>query len=163
MTVAILAKGAMAQAPPAAAKYISPAPEQPIPYSHKNHLALGLECNNCHEIPEPGADMGLPVTGECMACHGTVKTGSPMVQKLAQFQKDGKPVPSVRIYHIPDYVDFSHKEHLVKAKATCETCHGPVRERESMRKEKGVAMSDCIDCHRINNAPVTCDFCHDPR
>jgi hypothetical protein len=151
---------AIAQTP---LKYTSPAPEQPIPYSHKKHLALGLECKNCHEMPEPGNDMGLPVTDKCIACHRTVKAESPEIQKLVQFQKDGKAVPWIRIYHVPDYVDFSHKEHLTKAKATCETCHGPVRERDVMRKEVGVAMSDCIDCHRTNNAPVTCDFCHDPR
>ncbi|HEY6946812.1 MAG TPA: hypothetical protein VI431_16865, partial [Candidatus Acidoferrum sp.] len=25
-----------------------PAPTQPIPYSHKKHLAFGLECKTCH-------------------------------------------------------------------------------------------------------------------
>jgi hypothetical protein len=35
-------------------------PVQPIPYSHKQHLAVGLECKNCHEMPEPSDDMGCP-------------------------------------------------------------------------------------------------------
>jgi hypothetical protein len=162
LTLALVAVCATAQTPTPAAKYVPRAPEQPIPYSHKKHLALGLECKTCHEMPDPGNNMGIPATDKCMTCHRSVKSDSPTIQKLAQFQKDGKPVPWVRIYHLPDYVDFSHKEHLA-AKAACETCHGPVREREVMRKELGVAMSDCIECHRSNNAPVTCDFCHDPR
>jgi hypothetical protein len=159
--LALVAVCAVAQAPPA--KYVPPAPEQPIPYSHKKHLALGLECKNCHEMPEPGNDMGLPATDKCMTCHRAIKTDSPAIQKLAQFQKDSKVVPWVRIYHIPDYVDFSHKDHLTKAKATCEACHGPVRERDVMRKEVGVAMADCIECHRANSASTACDFCHDTR
>jgi hypothetical protein len=30
-----------------------PAPEQPLPYSHKQHLAFGLECKACHANPDP--------------------------------------------------------------------------------------------------------------
>jgi len=29
-------------------------PEQPIPYSHKQHIALGLTCKDCHTNPDPG-------------------------------------------------------------------------------------------------------------
>ena len=106
-------------------------PVQPIPYSHKQHLALGLECKTCHEMPEPGDDMGLPATAKCMTCHTTVKKDSPSIQKLAQFHNDGQPVPWVRVYHLPDYVDFSHKSHL-DAGAACETCHGKVAERDKL-------------------------------
>ena len=37
-----------------------PAPVQPIPYSHKKHLALGLDCKTCHRNPEPGKLMTFP-------------------------------------------------------------------------------------------------------
>jgi hypothetical protein len=33
--------------------------EQPIPYSHKTHLALGLKCNSCHRNAYPGEFMGF--------------------------------------------------------------------------------------------------------
>jgi hypothetical protein len=147
-------------APAAKAKYMPPPPVQPIPYSHKQHLALGLQCKNCHEMAEPGDYAGLPSTATCMNCHTTIKKDSPSIQKLAQFHKDGQPVPWVRVYHIPDYVDFSHKVHLTRAKATCETCHGPVRERDVLRKETDITMAGCMDCHRANNASIACDYCH---
>jgi hypothetical protein len=138
-------------------------PVQPIPYSHKQHLALGLECKNCHEMLEPGDQMGLPTTAKCMSCHTAIKSDSPNIQKLAQFHKDGQPVPWVQVYHLPDFVDFSHKAHLTKGKATCENCHGPVRERDVIRKEMDTSMAGCMDCHRSKDASVACNFCHDPR
>ena len=138
-------------------------PTQPIPYSHKQHLAMSLKCERCHEAPDPGVSMGLPATDKCMACHTSVKKESGHIQKLAQFHKDGQPVPWVRVYQVPDYVDFSHKVHLTKAKAACETCHGPVRERDVIRKETDMRMTGCMDCHRANNASVACNFCHEPR
>ena len=150
-------------AQPAPLKNPPAGPTQPIPYSHRQHLALGLECKNCHEMPEPGDDMGLPATAKCMVCHTSIKKESPSIQKLAQFDKGGQPVPWVRVYHLPDFVDFSHKVHLTRGKATCETCHGPVRERDVIRKETDTSMAGCMECHRANNASVACNYCHDPR
>src|ERR1700693_1818702 len=39
-----------------------PAPEQPIPYSHKQHLAFGLKCQEGPTNPEPGMLMTFPDT-----------------------------------------------------------------------------------------------------
>ena len=59
-----------------------PAPEQPIPYSHKVHLAQGLKCVMCHEAVETDDHATLPATATCMGCHTNVKTDSPAIQKL---------------------------------------------------------------------------------
>jgi hypothetical protein len=152
---------ACAQVP--APKYTPPPPPQPIPFSHKQHLVMNLECKSCHEMPDPGDFAGLPSTARCMSCHSEVKRDSPSIQRLAGHHKDGKPVPWARVYRIPDYVFFSHKEHVARGRATCETCHGPVREREVLRKEKDLSMGACMECHRANNASVACDYCHDQR
>ena len=46
--------------PPPAGKKFVPAPvAQPLPYSHKTHIAAGLQCKNCHEMPEPGDFAGV--------------------------------------------------------------------------------------------------------
>lgn len=140
----------------------SPGPEQPIPYSHKTHLAMGLKCANCHTNPDPGEIMGIPPESKCMACHQTVRTESPHIQKLAAYVKDNKPIPWVRIYRIPGYVYFSHRTHTTAGFA-CQLCHGPVAERDAMRKEVGISMGDCMDCHRRNKASIDCKFCHDER
>ncbi|MEZ5363672.1 MAG: cytochrome c3 family protein [Bryobacterales bacterium] len=67
--------------------------QQPIPYSHKTHLALGLECSSCHTNADPGEFMGLPAESFCMSCHQAVKTDSPYIQKLAEAARAGEPIP----------------------------------------------------------------------
>lgn len=135
---------------------------QPIPYSHKVHLALGLECKNCHRNAGTGELMGIPQTSVCMGCHSTVKKDSPAIRKLAGYASSGKPVPWVRLYQLPGYVFFNHRTHLEKG-ATCQTCHGPVAQRDVITKEVDISMGACMDCHQKNKASNGCTFCHDER
>lgn len=135
---------------------------QPIPYSHKQHLALGLKCNFCHENPDPGEVMGIPAAAKCMTCHQSVKKESAAIQKLAAYASSGRDIPWVRVYEIPSYVSFSHKTHL-ESGATCETCHGPVRQRERIARETDISMGGCMDCHRAKRASIDCTFCHEQR
>lgn len=137
-------------------------PVQPIPYSHKQHIALGLKCANCHEMPDPGEMMGIPATSKCMTCHQSVKTDSPSIQKLTQFAEQKKTIPWARVYRIPAYVFFSHKSHL-ETGATCQTCHGKVAEREKLFRETDMTMGGCMNCHRANKASLDCLFCHDQK
>ena len=88
-------------------------PNQPVPFSHKNHAGtLKLQCKMCHPSPDPGESMTIAPPSVCMQCHSAIKTDSPAIQKLAQYAAEGKPLPWVRIYAIPAYVDFSHRAHL---------------------------------------------------
>jgi hypothetical protein len=137
-------------------------PLQPIPYSHKQHIALGLKCANCHEMPDPGEMMGIPAAAKCMTCHQSVKKDSPPIQKLAAFAARNEPVPWVRVYQIPAYVFFSHKNHLDTG-ATCETCHGKVSERDRLFRETDISMGGCMNCHRSSRASLDCAFCHEQR
>ncbi|MBK9168620.1 MAG: cytochrome c3 family protein [Bryobacterales bacterium] len=75
--------------------------EQPVPYSHKKHVALGLKCNSCHKNADPGELMGLPAESTCMSCHQTIKADSPHIRKVAAAARENKPVPWVRIYQLP--------------------------------------------------------------
>ena len=61
------------------------------PYSHKQHLALGLPCQLCHVNPEAGKLMTYPATATCMTCHATVATDRPAIQKLATYAAENKP------------------------------------------------------------------------
>ncbi|MGH9671812.1 MAG: cytochrome c3 family protein [Bryobacteraceae bacterium] len=153
----------VAQAPEAPTlKYQPKPPEQPIPYSHRAHLKLGLECKTCHTMPDPGDFATLPKTAVCMSCHDSVKKDSPHIQKLAETHAAGGEIVWRRIYRIPEYVFFSHKEH-VKAGATCAACHGPVAERDVIRKEKDHSMAGCMECHRAAQASLACNYCHEPK
>jgi hypothetical protein len=70
-------------------------------------------------------------------------------------------VPWARVYQIPDYVFFSHKAHLSRHGISCETCHGPVAQRDVIRKEKPVNMADCMFCHDQWRVPIACNACHE--
>ena len=114
-------------------------------------------------MPEPGEKAGLPATGRCMECHIEVKKDSPTIQELAAYHKKREPIPWKRVYRVPEYVWFSHRAHVGKSRAACETCHGAVRDSDAIRKEKSTSMAACMECHKANGASLACDFCHEPR
>lgn len=135
-------------------------PAQPIPYSHKKHLAFGLECKKCHTNPEPGKLMTYPPTSTCMECHVTIAKDKPSIQKLAEFAKTKQTVPWVRVYTVLPGVAWNHRAHL-GAGVKCETCHGQVREMEAMSEVTSVTtMYSCLHCHEMNQAKTACDTCH---
>ena len=135
-------------------------PKQPLPFSHKLHVAQDLKCQGCHVNPDPGEQMTFPVTTKCMACHSDVATEKPAIKELTKFHTNKESIPWVRVYKNPDWVWFSHRTHL-EAGAKCEKCHGAVSEREALWKEKPTTMENCMNCHRENNASNACNFCHE--
>jgi hypothetical protein len=141
---------------------VASAQTQPVPYSHKTHIAAGLQCKQCHKNPDPGEMMGFPSSSFCMGCHQSVKKESPHIQKIAASAKENKPLPWVRVYKIPSYVFFSHRAHA-ETGAACQTCHGPVAERDVITREVDISMGACMDCHRKNKASNDCKYCHDGR
>lgn len=141
---------------------VHPAPVQPIPYSHKKHLALGMECKACHTNPEPGKLMTFPDTARCMQCHAAVAKDKPSIEKLAGYAKSKQAIPWVRVYMVLPGVAWSHRPHL-QAGLSCETCHGQVRDMEQMSEVTSVTtMYVCLNCHELNHAKTACDTCHKP-
>jgi hypothetical protein len=135
-------------------------PVQPIPYSHKSHLALGLTCPGCHKNPDPGKLMTFPATSICMGCHAKIAKNKPTIQKLTSFAKSQQPVPWARVYMVLPGVNWTHRKH-VEAGIKCEGCHGPVAELEAMSEVTSVTtMAVCLDCHKAHNAPTACQTCH---
>jgi hypothetical protein len=137
-------------------------PQQPVPYSHKQHVALGLKCAECHTNPDPGESMGIPASTKCMACHVSIAKDKPAIQKLAEAARAKKDLPWVRVYQIPSYVAFSHKTHL-DAGAKCEKCHGQVAQRDVLFREGDITMGGCMNCHRESKASNDCGYCHELR
>ena len=156
--------GARAQttAPSGAQAAAAAAPVQPLPYSHKTHVGLGLQCRVCHTNPDAGKLMTFPPTAFCMGCHQTVAADRPSIQKLAEYAKSGEPIPWVRVYRVPDYVYWRHGSHL-EAEVQCTECHGPVAERDVIRLETNVTrMLGCQTCHDKRQAYTDCVACHAP-
>lgn len=137
-----------------------PAPEQPLPYSHKTHVGMGLQCRLCHTNPAPGLQMTFPAISTCMKCHATVVTDRPAIKKLAEYAKSKQPIPWVRVYKVLPGVNWTHRKH-VEAGVQCETCHGAVGDLDAMSETTAVTgMASCISCHQARSASAACTVCH---
>lgn len=137
-----------------------PAPDQPLPFSHKLHLASDLVCQTCHINPDPGTLMTYPATETCMSCHSMIATDKPAIMRLREFSESGQQIPWVRVYAITPGVSWSHRAHL-DAGTRCETCHGDVSQIENVAETKAIlAMATCISCHQAREAPAECVTCH---
>jgi hypothetical protein len=134
---------------------------QPLPFSHRSHSRLGLNCSACHAMEGRGGSAGFPSLALCLACHRRAKGALSSVGALLEgYEQRGEAIPWTRIYKIPDFVFFSHKEHLA-AGATCTACHGAVEQRDSLKQEVPTSMESCMDCHRSQGASLACHFCHE--
>lgn len=159
LTVSVAAQQSIVYAVPDNVSPV-PAPDQPLPFSHKTHLGSGLVCLNCHVNAEPGAKMGFPETSNCMMCHVALAQEKPAIRNLLEYSKSDRPIPWVRVYEIESGVTWSHRVHL-EANLDCETCHGDVREMDVMAERKATrAMATCIGCHQAHEAPAECVTCH---
>ncbi|MFN7933966.1 MAG: cytochrome c3 family protein [Bryobacteraceae bacterium] len=138
-----------------------PAIEQPVPFSHKAHVATGLKCTECHAIEEPGDYAGFPAEAKCMACHIAIKKDSPHIAKVAAAKQSQTAIAWKRVYKLKEFVYFSHEIHHRKAAIGCETCHGRVEEREVLHQEKSLSMYACMRCHEQKKARNDCATCHD--
>jgi hypothetical protein len=136
------------------------APEQPVPYSHKTHLALGLKCQQCHTNPEPGALMTFPASTTCMMCHNKIAKDRPAIQKLTALASAPQPIPWVRVYQLTPGITWTHRKHL-QAGMQCVMCHGDVGKLDSMAQTTSVlAMASCISCHQAHKTSTACAMCH---
>ncbi len=137
-----------------------PAPAQPLPFSHKTHVGVGVECQTCHTNPGVGNQMTLPATSTCMACHTSSAANRPAIVKLTEFAKSNRAIPWVRVYEILSGVTWTHRRHL-QAGTQCETCHGAVGELDAMAEVTAVTgMATCISCHQERKASTACTTCH---
>ncbi len=139
------------------------APKQPIEFNHKLHVTDGKQsCVSCHAETDGGELVDMPDVAKCMSCHASITPRTTAEQKLAAFAKQNRDVDWVRVYQIPTFVRFSHRQHA-QAGTKCDVCHGPVGTRVALRREKQLSMGECMTCHRQTNASIDCGSCHEPR
>ena len=129
------------------------APDQPIKFSHKIHAGDNrIDCKYCHHTAEFSKSAGIPSMQLCLNCHVLVREGSHSgkfeISKVIEANETNKPVEWVRIHNLPDFVFFSHAQHVGIAKVDCKKCHGPVAEMNIMRQYSDLSMGWCINCHR---------------
>jgi hypothetical protein len=137
------------------------ASDQPVAYSHKQHLALGLDCLDCHISADSGAAATIPSVRKCMLCHAKLATDKPEVKKVAAFAQSRREIPWQRVYSFPSeaLVKFQHAPHF-RAKIDCTVCHGDMRQATTAERVVKHTMGTCLKCHRQNKATEDCTACH---
>jgi len=137
------------------------ASEQPVAYSHKQHIALGLQCLDCHSSADTSAAATIPSVRKCMLCHAKIAVAKPEVQKLAAFAAKQQEVPWRRVYGFqPEaLVKFQHAPHI-RAKVECATCHGDMTQATTADRLVKHNMGTCLTCHRQNKVTEDCAACH---
>ena len=68
-------------------------PDQPIPFSHRQHAELALKCADCHTNPDPGDVEGIPAASRCMLCHASIDAGAPPIRKLKEYADANQKIP----------------------------------------------------------------------
>ena len=114
-------------------------------FSHKRHAELNLQCTFCHKGAETAERATFPAWKTCRTCH---------------VDKAETPIPSRRVYKVPDFVFFSHVRHAA-GKVECAVCHGDVKAQAELTPQRGTKMADCIACHKESKASVRCNVCHE--
>jgi len=121
--------------------------EQVVPFSHKHHMAMGLDCRYCHTSVEDAAFAGIPPTKTCMNCHSIVWNEAPILEPVRESFRTGKSMEWNRVHDLPEFVYFDHSAHL-NAGVGCTECHGRVDEMPLVWKQNSLYMTWCLDCHR---------------
>ena len=124
------------------------APDQPVPFSHKHHVAgVGIDCRYCHTSVETQAFAGIPATETCMSCHSQIWADSPMLEPVRASFRTNQSIVWSKVHDLPDYVYFNHSIHLNKG-VGCSTCHGRVDQMPLVHQEQSLLMEWCLECHR---------------
>jgi hypothetical protein len=121
---------------------------QPVPFSHKHHVGgEGFDCRYCHTSVEKSAFAGIPPTKTCMNCHSQIWSDSPMLERVRESYKTGRPLEWTRVHDLPEFVYFNHSIHVNKG-VGCSTCHGRIDRMPLTWQENTLLMEWCMDCHR---------------
>jgi cytochrome c7-like protein len=138
-----------------------PAPFQPIAYTHKAHLAHGMQCTDCHTGVDEGPDARIPGVNLCMTCHQVIATDKPEIKKLASYAARGEDIPWQRVYNFEPsaHLKFNHAPHI-RAGIACAKCHGDMTQQTVAVRIVDLNMGYCLRCHKEQNASIDCVTCH---
>ena len=147
-------------------------PDQPIQFTHKLHVGLGIQCLYCHPGALRGPSPGLPTQTKCWGCHQQIaKTFDPnfpeLSEKLVGYIERNEPIPWVPVAQVPDFVHFTHRPHIA-AGLNCENCHGDMTQVEIAENPQVLNMGWCLNCHKSRAADdpekliklTDCGTCH---
>lgn len=123
-------------------------PSQPLQFSHKAHIEkYGMKCTFCHYSALSQDFSNIPNTHSCMTCHVALRNSTDLMKNLNLSSDMDSVLTWNRIYRLPDFVHFSHKNHL-RVGIDCGSCHGAVEQLDSMKQQTRLTMKWCLQCHR---------------
>lgn len=121
--------------------------EQPVPFSHKHHTNLGIDCRYCHTTVEDSSFANVPPTRVCMNCHSQIWSDSPMLEPVRESWRTGESLEWNRVHDLPDFVYFNHSIHVNRG-IGCNECHGQIDQMPLTWREKPLFMKWCLECHK---------------
>jgi hypothetical protein len=138
-------------------------PDQPIKFSHAVHAGQNkIDCIYCHYSARSSRTSGIPPGNVCMNCHLLVRTGTRSgvteINKVVSAYESRTAVKWIRIYKLPDFVFFSHAQHVTAGGIDCETCHGNVKEMNRLTQIPNLAMGWCIHCHDTRKVNLSNEY-----
>lgn len=138
-------------------------PDQPIKFSHAVHAGQNkTDCNYCHYTAKISKTAGIPPGSVCMNCHLLVRngtrSGATEIAKIIKAFEEKKPVKWIRIYKLPDFVFFSHEQHVTAGEIDCEACHGNVKEMNRLFQVPDLSMGWCINCHKTRKVNLSNEY-----
>ena len=139
-----------------------PHPDQPIFFSHATHAEQNqIPCLYCHYTADKSPVASVPSVETCMNCHAYIAQDHDEVVKLLDYWEAGDPIPWNKVHDQPDFVYFSHKEHVnyfmeqhgeagtfTAQRETCGECHGEVWTFDTGKRVEPLNMGWCLDCHK---------------
>ena len=140
------------------------------PFSHRLHLAMHLECVECHTAAPRSTraeDNLLPSKEVCLQCHEDAAIPAPPSTRLSAFShalhlKMGNVAP-----YIAGAIDHHNylqppgdiRRHLNTGNP-CQACHRGLEESDQVTRAALPQMADCLVCHTQIEPPFSCEDCH---
>jgi cytochrome c2 len=143
-------------------------PSQPIKFSHKLHAGDNkIACEYCHSGVLKSKVAGVPSVNICMNCHKGIQSGPQYgeteinkIYEAAGWDKTAlkynkKPTPLVwnKVHVLPDFVFFSHQQHVVAGRQECKNCHGDLTTMDVAQQKSPLTMGWCVECHNKTAVP----------
>jgi cytochrome c553 len=143
-------------------------PTQPIAFNHKLHAGdNAIDCQYCHSTVEKSKTASIPSVNVCMNCHKGISkgptTGTEEIAKIYEaagwdpdkgaYTKPERPIQWVKVHNLPDFVFFSHQQHVKVGKQDCANCHGDLKTMTTAQQVKPLTMAWCIECHNKTEVP----------
>jgi hypothetical protein len=124
-------------------------PEQPIQFTHRLHVGLGVQCLYCHPGALRGPSPGLPTITKCWGCHQQIaKTNtSEKLKPMREAIAANEGFVWVPVAQVPDFVHYTHRPHIA-AGLNCEECHGDMTKVDIAENPQVFNMGFCLNCHR---------------